>query len=227
MCQPGSWGLTFTVCMPHGLECCYNFPRAHLSGWMLLSPVGLCFRPHLLLHATHFLRFLVMLLTLPCNGQGGIRLLFTPKEGLIILRLGTLGPSPLLWYWELPASLYLGGQLLLRSEAPGCCCHPGPWDVTSLARSSGRISGMRRLDERRIPEDPPFAEPRGVTAPIFASILSLVMTQFLPSPQSLSQQRGAGLRSPRRRPACSWENRDASWVWKGSHWALGLLLALT
>lgn len=87
------------------------------SGLTLLSSFGFCLWPHLLLHETCFPRFLVMLLMLPHHGQGGIRLLFIPKEGLIPSpgshRLGALGPIPILWYWELPVSLFLGGQPLL------------------------------------------------------------------------------------------------------------------
>lgn len=91
-------------------SCCF-------SGLTPLSSFGFCLWPHLLLHETCFLRFLVMLLMLPHHRQDGIRLLFIPKEGLIPSpgshRLETLGLIPIPWYWELPVSLFLGSQPLL------------------------------------------------------------------------------------------------------------------
>lgn len=154
---------------------------------------GLCLCPHLLLHETHFLKLLVMLLMLSCNGQNGIRLLFIPKEGITpsleLHGLGTLGRSPTPVVLEAPRVLILGRPIPLGVR--------GSWVLVSSWEPEliGHIREMRKPGEGRVLEKaPPTLKPWGVTAPIFFSASCptnapyFVMTQFLPSPRGLSQQ---------------------------------------
>lgn len=134
---------------------------------------------------------------------------FHSKGGTHHTKTGSTGAQPPPLVLGAPSFLVLGRPTPSDVRDSWALVSPWPMGCDLIGRSSGRISGMRRPDEKRIPEDPPLAEPRGVTAPMFASVLCSPLgddpvppfpAKPLPATRSWPEMPGRG-------PPCSWENR--------------------